>query len=156
MIKNIIVTGKSKVNEISHELKVPHVLISIQGSTSNKMDRRPYLHPSVFRKAVLWLNFDDIDNYEEGFKTISEEDAKRIIEFVEKYKDRDQVEVILINCFAGISRSSAVAAAINYLYKINTYTDYFRDNRYFPNRLVYSTILRVYYNQFKDKLPSEK
>ena len=66
----------------------------------------------------------------------SPEHAKQIWDFVEK--NWDNVDLIMVHCLAGASRSPAVAAAI-------ALKKYGNDNLYFqlycPNRLVYRTLL---------------
>lgn len=70
---------------------------------------------------------------------MSDEDAHKVVEFVERYKDKR----ILVHCDAGISRSSAVAAAI-----LKHYTGddsmIFDSHWYNPNRWVYRKVLKAF------------
>lgn len=67
--------------------------------------------------------------------------AKEIVCFVEKWKNK--VDLILVNCVAGISRSAGIAGALSkILNKDDTY--YFK--KYLPNMLVYRKILEEYNN----------
>ena len=101
--------------------------------------------------AILCLEFMDADrpgdNDVYGNPTIisdlmSDEDAKTVVDFVERYKDKR----ILVHCDAGISRSSAVVAAI-----LKHYTGddsmIFDSRWYNPNRWVYRKVLEA----FEDK-----
>ena len=60
-----------------------------------------------FCKDVLTLYFDDITREVEGAVLFSDEMAGQIIDFIEK---NVEVETLLVHCFAGQSRSRAVAA----------------------------------------------
>jgi len=100
--------------EIS-QASVPNVIISTRSPGS----RRAIVGGNE-PKDVLWLEFNDVD--EEGrvwtlhgnkvnkHKLFTEEEAKEVIEFVNKYKD--EVELIICHCEAGISRSAGIAAAL--------------------------------------------
>ena len=98
--------------------------------------------------AILNLEFMDADcpgdNDVYGNPTtisdlMSDEDAKTVVDFVEQYKDKR----ILVHCDAGISRSSAVAAAILKHYTGND--DMIFDSRWYnPNRWVYRKVLEAF------------
>lgn len=98
--------------------------------------------------AILSIEFMDADNPGDydvyGCMTtiddlMTDEDAKKIVAFVEKYKDKR----ILVHCDAGISRSSAVAAAILKHYTGND--DMIFDSRWYnPNRWVYRKVLEAF------------
>jgi len=98
--------------------------------------------------AILNLEFMDADrpgdNDVYGNPTtisdlMSDKDAKTVVDFVETYKDKR----ILVHCDAGISRSSAVAAAI-----LKHYTGddsmIFDSRWYNPNRWVYRKVLEAF------------
>ena len=98
--------------------------------------------------AILSIEFMDADNPGDydvygSITTIddlmTDEDAKKIVAFVEKYKDKR----ILVHCDAGISRSSAVTAAI-----LKHYTGddsmIFDSRWYNPNRWVYRKVLEAF------------
>jgi len=115
-----------------------------------------YAEPTIelwTRLDTLQLQFDDWNveqkikieaRYENSQKMkdmiyFNENHAKKIIKFVEKYLDK--IELIVVQCDAGISRSAGVAAALSKC--INNDDKYFFKN-YLPNSLVYSTILKVW------------
>lgn len=92
------------------------------------------------RKGLLQLSFLDVSMSGDSFKdrVFSEVQAKSILEFVEQVWP--EIEVLLVHCEAGMSRSPAIAAALDY--KFNTQekaADWFMD--YIPNPLVFSTML---------------
>ena len=61
-----------------------------------------------FCKGVLTLHFDDIVSEVEGAELFGEEQAGRIIDFITAQKPL--VDTLLVHCYAGQSRSRAVAA----------------------------------------------
>ena len=71
--------------------------------------------------------------------------ARRVLHFVERMEER--IEILLVHCQAGVSRSTGTAAAISRIY-------FGHDGNWFetkvPNRHVYRTILNEYHNQ-KDR-----
>jgi len=91
---------------------------------------------------VLRLEFDDVDpshmNPQQAamFRLFNEEDAAKIIEFLQKYSD--VVEDAVVHCEAGISRSAAVSKFIAYTNYLQFPEDY---NLY--NKHVYGTLMRV-------------
>jgi len=127
-----------------------HILIQIYCSND-------YVEPIEFlssRRDVLKLQFDDW-NAEQKIKIESRYEnsqkmkdmiyfdnnlAKSIVEFVKKHID--DIEMIICQCDAGISRSAAVAAALSKCIHGN---DEYYFKHYLPNSLVYKTILEEWY-----------
>ena len=64
-------------------------------------------------KGVLQLTFHDIDflRDDEPLILFDDDHAKVILEFIEPLI-ADKLDTLLVHCFAGLSRSPAVAAAI--------------------------------------------
>ncbi len=97
----------------------------------------PTLH-SENRVGLLRLVFEDTEEADtrESFTPAL---ATEILDFVEKMWD--QVEVFLVHCQAGLSRSPAVAAALCRIY-------YAHDGRWptplFRNRLVYQLLIETH------------
>ena len=71
-------------------------------------------------------------------KIFDETYAEQILDFVDSY--RDNIDLIVVHCEAGISRSSATAGALSLI--LNKTDQYFFDN-YLPNALVYRKIINV-------------
>lgn len=89
---------------------------------------------------VIHLHFNDTDSKKLVDGGITEEDAIKIKNFVEKYKDIPSIDLMIVHCEAGQSRSAGVAAAImKYLY--NDDTQIFNNYKYRPNMLCYRTVL---------------
>lgn len=92
-------------------------------------------------KDVLTLKFDDIIRPVEGAQIFNEEMAEQIIRFIRKNKD--DVDTLLIHCYAGQSRSRAVGAFVLWLFGGDN-SEYFR--KYDPNQYVYDMLMKVYLN----------
>ena len=126
-------------DEVEHGLIVmePCVAISISDPEAGPAEVRL---GSVCRDD-LFLEFDDdepIDGIElpSDVKLISAKDGKAIWRFVDRH--RADVDTIVVNCHAGMSRSPAVAAAICEVLGEDS-ARFFRE--YMPNRYVYETVL---------------
>jgi predicted protein tyrosine phosphatase len=89
---------------------------------------------------VLYLNFNDTDDNRLEFGGIDKTDAKKIKDFVLKYEEDYSIDKIIVNCEAGQSRSSGVAAAI-LKYMFNDDSQIFDNHKYIPNMLCYRTVL---------------
>ena len=114
-----------------------HIIISIRSP-----DSLPIIMP--YRKKcldILRLSFHDLDGIHvptpaTHFTLFTKKDSKKIMNFVTRYILN--IELIICQCEAGISRSAGVAAALSKI--ING------DNKeifkyYLPNMLVYRKIL---------------
>lgn len=94
-------------------------------------------------ERVLRLCFDDAE--EEGFwqNLMTSEQAETIRDFVLRYQD--EIDLMIVHCTEGVSRSAAVAAAI--LAGCGYDDGYiWNDARYRPNRLVYRLVLDAFLN----------
>jgi len=76
-----------------------------------------------------------------GVGLFKPQQAKQILELIEKHKDK--LELIVCQCEGGISRSSGTAGALSKI--LNGDDTVFFKAPYSPNRLVYRIILSVYY-----------
>ncbi len=98
---------------------------------------------------VLRLRFTDTDEggvVKNGvsLRTINENEAKEIINFIKEntYKN------YLIHCFAGISRSSAVAAFLHIAFGYGLKDNYWQTSM--PNLTVLKFLVREYYSNNKE------
>lgn len=130
--KNVFVFSKSEVRDAVKELEkiIPKseiAIISIEGTPECiKYWIEPELgdydneHPYKESSQVLNLDFDDLisDRVWKGhlFRTITEEQAKKTVEFIE----RNLGKYFVIHCKAGRSRSQGIAKFI-----LNNYPDYY-------------------------------
>jgi len=154
----VIALSRLFAERLSATIKVPHAIISI-GDPPPKggaIGSRATFADNPNRVDTLWMRFYDLDmsffdmetaedarifQEEYGHGLFTEEHAAQILDFLDAVKD--EVNAIVCNCEAGVSRSSAVAAAI---LRITTGSDekIFNDPRYIPNRFIYRTILNVW------------
>ena len=93
-------------------------------------------------KIDKWQNINDGHCYactdKIDIKLFNKELAKQILDFVHHYAL--EVNLIVVHCEAGISRSAGVASALSLIY--NGEDQYYFDN-YLPNMLVYRKIINV-------------
>ncbi len=116
--------------------KDSYAVISIQDSHTQGFGFE--FTESVSCKGVLTLYFDDVIRPVEGLTPFSEADAEEILDFVAAQRS---TETLLVHCYAGESRSRAVAAfLVKLLGRDNS--EFFRTGR--PNELVYETLERVW------------
>ncbi len=94
-----------------------------------------YPEPEKLNGRHLFLSVDDVVNpvRTKAFRT---EDAERIAYFVSSVQP---ISTLYVCCDGGVSRSSAVAAALLYA-KHGNDDSIWRDARYHPNRLVYEVM----------------
>lgn len=118
-----------------------HIVISVQEPNYDFVK----LPEQKSRLDWLGFNFFDLDKDTGVFPyskfVFTSKQAKEIVDFVEKWKNK--VDLILINCVAGISRSTGIAGALS---KILNGDDTYYFKKYLPNMLVYRKILEEYNN----------
>lgn len=85
----------------------PYIIISIQDSQNGF--GLEFIE-SRFCKGVLTLYFDDISQAAPGLTLFTTDQALKIISFLKNHKD---IPTIVIHCYAGESRSAAVASVIS-------------------------------------------
>jgi Predicted protein-tyrosine phosphatase len=126
------VLGRAHVFTVVPEL--PHVLISITDVGAPEAA----LSDAATRLATLRLQFHDADQPWQDRTLLSEEDAQRIVAFVEAHRER--VSLVVCQCEAGISRSAGVAAALS---KWLNGDDALFFRYFHPNRHVYRLVLEA-------------
>jgi predicted protein tyrosine phosphatase len=94
-------------------------------------------------KGLITLFFDDVERDEYKYFAISKNQSAAIVNFVNKFWNN--VELLIVHCEAGISRSSGVAAAI-LKYKTGDDSFIFENKSYVPNMKCYRMILDEFYN----------
>jgi len=118
----------------------PYIVISI----CEPGEEPPNLKTDSNRKDVLRVEIHDIDDVkfaeEYGYKTLDENQAKSVLEFAEKWKDK--LNILVIHCSAGVCRSAGMAAALSRVY--NGHSRGIIDNpRYKPSTHIQATIVKV-------------
>jgi predicted protein tyrosine phosphatase len=139
---------------------VPYIIISITENSEEfaKIPKRKNC------KGILQLKFSDveedigqdiIDKYK--LTLFNENHARQILNFV--FENENDVKMIVCQCDAGISRSSATAKALDKILNSNAKTEYhfcLLDSKFdilpfFPNNLVYRTLIREYVKILEEK-----
>jgi predicted protein tyrosine phosphatase len=92
----------------------PYIQISIRSYYRGEI--KAELPDDPNRKGLLFIQFDDCTERERHVaKPITKQEARRIWGFIEQHKPEildGSIELLVVNCEAGVSRSPAVAAAI--------------------------------------------
>lgn len=101
--------------------------------------------PGGHLKQALNLHFIDLDDpvKHKDKRLITDEDVEKIKEFMEELIKKNEIKTLIIHCWAGVSRSAAVAAAILKVYTGND-DQIFKSGTYAPNMYVYHKILEGY------------
>jgi len=139
-----IIMSEREIRDYKTDMK--HIIISI--SSPNALTA--IIPPNKKCLGILRLVFHDLDGtnnpsksdytlFTQGKYTLfTEKQAQAILNFVTRYILN--VEVVICQCEAGISRSAGVAGALS---KIINGDDTYIFKNYVPNILVYRTILEV-------------
>lgn len=122
-------------------LSSPYALISIMSPPNDVQ-----LQDDPNRKALIRLEFDDLEKDVPLVGILRPRPcilfdkymAARILGFVDGVKESG-IEIVVIHCEAGISRSAAVAAALSKIH--NGDGSLFFSKKTCPNMLVYRTII---------------
>lgn len=140
----------------------PHIVISIREPNSPGYINNPVEIPnSPNCMGRLNLDFCDMDaerfpkvkDLPDKYKLFSDDDAKSIIKFVDlTYK---YINLIAVNCCAGISRSSGVAAAISKILGQSDERFFNPRGPYRPNMFIYRKILNIYMDSKPIKLDED-
>ena len=145
--KSLEIIVLSAEDASKHVPKKPALAIRIFGSKSTGRGRDSYPNfPKRLYQKVLEYTFDDVDLtscneyakrlYAIDYVLFNEDLARKIItEFRQSYKP---VSSVLVHCQAGISRSPAVAHALNDIFKLKCKFPEFPN----LNEYVYRTMLK--------------
>lgn len=156
-MKKIVVCSRTEFETWPETPSEPHLLVSIN-CPDDPPARFPEGASTLGRATLFFWDMDRLPKPEEyifggkGFvegKDVTEDqlvkpsDAKAIIDLVEAHPEW---ETLIVHCTGGISRSSAVAAA---LHKIFNGSDepIFGKKRYRPNMRVYRMVLEEWHSR---------
>lgn len=132
VLGKIIVLPRSSAMEFQYDKRWACISISDPESPFPEID-------SKNRLGILQLKFDDAELPRDSFKLYSEDQAKTTWDFVKVAWDK--IDLLMIHCNAGISRSTAIAKSISDVYQPKFSTYY--DQLYSPNKLVYEIMKRT-------------
>ena len=111
------------------------IIVSI--TDVNSRDNTFGKNPNIV--GICRVKFDDVEIGEQN--CIQQSDARKIIDFMERHKD---INNVIVHCEAGISRSAGACAALMLIYT-GSDMDIFTTARFSPNMTVYRTILNEYH-----------
>lgn len=130
----------------TYKFDKPHIVISIKTPGANKAD----IKPNFACLDKLFLEFQDIDlakcdKYIDcpELHPFNKKQAVEIIEFINFHLEN--IEGLIVNCEAGVSRSPAIAAAIALLLGQDNQI-YFK--KYLPNMYVYRTLIDTFFEEY--------
>ena len=127
----ILVMSREQARLFEHDK--PYAIIGINGTHNSEIS---YIYSDKM-VTVLRVEFDDIMRPLKGMTLFNADIAEQIWKFVDWI--HDEIDLLMVHCDSGISRSAAVAAAISKVYNGHC-TKYF--NWYCPNQHVYKTMLK--------------
>jgi predicted protein tyrosine phosphatase len=128
-MKKVIFINRLSAERISPKIEDKASIISI-----NSDDKLAVLHDNWVHKLVLI--FHDLDKAIEGYSLFTEEQAKEIINFVAAIEK--EINILVVHCDAGVSRSAAVAKFIAEKYGLT-----FQENYSIYNKHVYAILKYV-------------
>jgi len=108
-----------------------YALISISDNMTERRLMQDILGAQITNCPYITTNFQDVD-HDDG-TGISNIQAKELLSFIKAYPNRD----FIIHCFAGVSRSAAVAKFINEYYDAGNIA---LENYKIYNKLVYNKL----------------
>lgn len=144
-MNDIIVTSRRDINDVVKNQSYPFAIISITDNRSHYANIT--IADPLQCAGICRLRFGDVTTKE--IATLSnttlfcEKQAKMILNFVESI--RDSIEVLIVQCDAGISRSAGVALALHRILQLHP-EQITNNPRYFPNFFVVALLMRTAFN----------
>lgn len=143
-MKNIKVMSRLEAIDYSYKnTKDDYILISI-----SSLDEEAPKFPNCYKwesscRGLIRLSFNDLErDYSEELLAPKQGDFSGLKTFIDTFKDSNTIKDIVVHCAAGISRSSAVAAAICQYLGLNELDIIWSNYIYMPNTLVYKLALK--------------
>ena len=137
-MKIFVMNRKEAINFCKYPHLAQFVIISIS-TPYEEYNNAPFSGTTNNVVDICPVQFFDLDNTYPIKKGLMEyRDAKKIVDFVSRYKDK----IIIVHCDAGQSRSAGVAAALSKYYN-NDDSEYFDNPRFTPNMWCYNLMLNA-------------
>lgn len=128
------ILSRAAAQKHSYKVDMPTIIISI--TDPDKDIARFAKNPNIY--GVCRVSFDDADKRVDDEILMTHDDAKKIIDFVNRY--RQNVDQIVVHCEAGMSRSAGVMAAIREWLDGDKFSVW-NNPMYHPNRHCYRTMI---------------
>lgn len=137
----IRILDRDTARKQSYTIDKSCIIISIQ-DVSESQNEFCKNNPNI--KNVLYVAFGDIEEVHEGSHVLPMSicDAIKIKCFVDNWKDK--VELIIVHCSAGISRSSAIGHFYNNFLNNTNIEELFKNPHYSPNMNCFKLMNEVY------------
>lgn len=135
--------SKKEISEYIHSIFNNFILISITGPEAEGGEFIELESEYMLDRLYLRISDTNKNSWSSTENSIycDEKIAKEVYDFCKKYEN--DVEYILVQCDAGVSRSAGMAAALSKYYNGDD-TPFFRSLGYIPNMEIYSTILKYF------------
>lgn len=111
----------------------PSAMISI-ASVGGRYSNSP--KPVKDVRSVLYVNFDDVVDDADGYYPCTENDARKVVDFVTSCVELRGLRRLYVHCDAGLSRSAAIAKAVQEHYRVPDGNVSYKEGST-PNPLVY-------------------
>ena len=146
MIRNIQNMSRNNFKRINFypssnsPTKDTHAYISIYGNELEELPPPRINHPLWF--DGIQLKFDDVEeDYKDRLFVINDTQSDKIIKFINDIFLNEKQLILIVHCYAGISRSAAVGKFTNDIFKLDL-PQYQSLNIY--NRTVYAQLVRAW------------
>ena len=124
---NIIRAADNHNNQLDNRFAI--ISLNDTETEQKEMEQHVYLHTQCDNK--IFMTFQDVDHPDNG--GISNRQAKKLFQFIKENEGKSFV----VHCFAGVSRSAAVAKFIQEYYDID---DPILESYKIYNRMVFSKL----------------
>jgi predicted protein tyrosine phosphatase len=156
MVMGIYALSKKEAVDNIPNIDVPFTLISITGPESEGGEFAEIKnHKYMLDRLYLRLSDSNRQGWSETENSVfcDEETCRKIFEFCKKHEN--EIELIFVQCDAGVSRSAGLAAALSKYY-LNTDDHFFTSYRFRPHMEIYSHVLSYFMeNTGKPEIHSE-
>ena len=146
-MKNVKVFSRAALEEYIKYFGFSEPTIVISISCPSDLVPRYLLYDINNMVDKIFVKFDDVECDFGSYVSMSDEDAKNIVDFVFKHKDVDN---IVVHCDAGISRSAGVAAALSKIFNNDDFKYFSPYTMYEPNMCCYNGILNYWVNNYME------
>lgn len=143
-----VVLSRPKAKALSYKQDIKDcAIISITdvGTRENVFNHNTHI------KGICKLQFDDVEAGD--LNAITEEDANKIVNFLNSVKDR--VDMIVVHCEAGVSRSAGVCAAAMTILGHDD-MQIFDNPKFCPNMSCYRAVLTAAGKELDEKVIEAK